>query len=171
MKRSIAKLFSSALIAAVIVTAIPALSAGKKPAPNIKAGTACQTPLPRKTAAKPAIQKKPVANKKPAAKPASKVARKLPRLLDLGATKCIPCKMMVPVLDSLKKEYKGKLQVEFIDVWENRSAGGKYKINSIPTQIFYDANGREFFRHAGYYPKEDILAKFKEHGINLVKGK
>ena len=92
-------------------------------------------------------------------------AKKLPKLLDLGAKKCVPCKMMAPLLEELAKDYKGRMDVEFIDVWENPEAAEKYGIKSIPTQIFYDAEGKEFFRHVGFFPKEDILAKFKEHGI------
>ncbi|MBU4200710.1 MAG: thioredoxin family protein [Verrucomicrobia bacterium] len=91
----------------------------------------------------------------------------LPRLVDLGATKCIPCKMMAPILEDLKKTYAGKMDVQFIDVWENPDAGGKYGIKVIPTQIFYDATGKELFRHEGFFGKEDILAKWRELGIEL----
>ena len=94
----------------------------------------------------------------------------LPRLVDLGAGKCIPCKMMAPILEELKTEYQGKLQVLFIDVWERPNEAQKYKINIIPTQIFYDASGKELFRHEGFFSKEDILGKWKEFGINLEKG-
>ena len=91
----------------------------------------------------------------------------LPKLLDLGATKCIPCKMMAPILDELKKEYAGRMHVEFIDVWENEEAGKKYGVEMIPTQIFYDADGKELFRHTGFFGKEDILAKWKEFGVRF----
>jgi len=91
----------------------------------------------------------------------------LPKLLDLGAGKCIPCKMMAPILEELKKEYAGKLEVEFIDVWKNPDAGRQYGIEVIPTQIFYDTNGKELFRHIGFFAKEDILAKWKELGVDL----
>jgi len=91
----------------------------------------------------------------------------LPKLVDLGAGKCIPCKMMAPILEDLKKEYKGKFDVVFIDVWENPGAGKKYGIKIIPTQIFYDAAGKELFRHEGLFSKEDILKKWKELGIEL----
>jgi thioredoxin 1 len=100
-------------------------------------------------------------------KPAPKVEKRLPRIVDLGASKCIPCKMMVPVLEELTAEQKGKLVVEFIDVWKNQAEGEKYGIRSIPTQIFFDENGKEFFRHEGFFAKEDIIAKFKEQGIDL----
>lgn len=91
----------------------------------------------------------------------------LPRLVDLGAGKCIQCKMMVPVLDELKRTYEGKLDVVFIDVWEKEEEAKKYAINIIPTQIFFDAEGRERFRHEGFFSKEDILAKWKEFGVEL----
>lgn len=91
----------------------------------------------------------------------------LPRLVDLGADKCIPCKMMAPILDELSAEYKGQMEVVFIDVWKDRAAGQKYGIRAIPTQIFYAADGRELFRHTGFYPKAEILAKWKELGVEL----
>ncbi|NLF38905.1 hypothetical protein GX586_05630 [bacterium] len=89
----------------------------------------------------------------------------LPRLVDLGAGKCIPCKMMAPILEDLKKEYAGTFDVQFIDVWENPDAGKEYGIKLIPTQIFYDAAGKELFRHEGFFGKEDILGKWKEFGV------
>jgi thioredoxin 1 len=91
----------------------------------------------------------------------------LPRLLDLGAGKCIPCKMMAPILEELKAEYAGALEVVFIDVWQDKSAGERYRIQTIPCQIFYDASGKELFRHEGFFSKEDILSKWKELGVNL----
>lgn len=99
----------------------------------------------------------------------SEVVENLPRLVDLGADKCIPCKMMAPILEELKTEYTGKLQVDFIDVWKDPAPGQKAGIRVIPTQIFYDASGKELFRHEGFYSKEDILAKWKELGIDLIK--
>ena len=92
---------------------------------------------------------------------------KLPRLLDLGATKCIPCKMMVPILDELKQAYAGKLTVEFIDVWQNPAAGQQYGLEMIPTQIFFDAAGKELFRHSGFFGKDEILGKWRELGVNF----
>jgi thioredoxin 1 len=91
-----------------------------------------------------------------------------PRLLDLGATKCIPCKKMAPILEELKQEYVGRMDVEFIDVWQNRDAAGQYGIESIPTQIFFDAAGKELYRHQGFYAKDDILKKWNELGVDLT---
>ncbi len=92
----------------------------------------------------------------------------LPRLVDLGAGKCIPCKMMAPILDELERDYQGKFEVEFIDVWEDKAAGEPYGIRMIPTQIFFDPSGMEMFRHEGFYSKEDILAKWKELGFDFA---
>jgi thioredoxin 1 len=100
-------------------------------------------------------------------KPTATIQGNLPRLLDLGADKCIPCKMMAPILEELKTTYNGKLQVDFIDVWKNPDEPKKYKISIIPTQIFYDASGKELFRHEGFFAKEDIIAKWKEFGVDL----
>ena len=91
----------------------------------------------------------------------------LPRFVDLGADKCIPCKMMAPILEDLKTACAGQLQVDFIDVWKNEDAGDEYGVRVIPTQIFFDANGKELFRHEGFFAKEDILAKWKELGFEF----
>lgn len=89
----------------------------------------------------------------------------LPRLVDLGASKCIPCKMMKPILDELARDYADQFETVFIDVWENREEGKRYGIRMIPTQIFYDATGKERFRHEGFYSKADILKKWNELGV------
>jgi len=96
---------------------------------------------------------------------------KLPKLIDLGADKCIPCKLMAPILKELKSEYAGRMDVEFIDVWKDPAPGNQYKIQLIPTQIFFDASGKERFRHEGFFGKEDILAKWKELGVDISGGK
>jgi thioredoxin 1 len=91
----------------------------------------------------------------------------LPVLVDLGADRCVPCRMMTPILEELKKEYKGKLDVVFYDVWKDSAPAQKFKINYIPTQIFLDENGKELYRHVGFYSKEAILDKWKELGYDL----
>jgi len=105
-----------------------------------------------------------------AQKPAA-VAEKskgVPSLIDLGRTFCIPCKMMAPILEELKKEYAGRLDVQFIDVGDNPEAAKKYQILMIPTQVFLDASGKELYRHVGFFSKEDILKKWKELGVELA---
>jgi thioredoxin 1 len=90
-----------------------------------------------------------------------------PQLLDFGAGKCINCKLMNKVLEELRSEYSDQLDIRFIDVWENESAGKAYSIHMIPTQIFMDAEGNELFRHEGFISKEDILKKWNELGVQL----
>ncbi len=123
------------------------------------------------TAAAPAQGEPPAAMAADAApKAAGEPARQsppLPRLVDLGAGPCMPCKMMAPILEDLKSTYAGRMDVVFIDVWENPDAGKTYGIRLIPTQIFYSPDGEELFRHEGFFGKEDILAKWQELGVDL----
>lgn len=95
------------------------------------------------------------------------VSHAVPRLVDVGADACVPCKLMAPILDELRQEYAGRLEVVFVDVWKDPDAGRSYGVYSIPTQIFYDPAGRELFRHAGYLSKEEILATWRKLGIDL----
>ena len=91
----------------------------------------------------------------------------LPVMIDLGSDQCIPCKMMAPILEELKTEYAEKLTVHFLDVRKLPALSKIYGIQLIPTQIFYDASGKELLRHEGFYTKEDIFAKWKEFGVDL----
>lgn len=86
-------------------------------------------------------------------------------MVDLGAKKCIPCKMMAPIIEELVKEYQGRAAILFIDVWENPDAGPKYGLRAIPTQIFYDAKGLEISRHEGFMDKKSIVAVFQQQGV------
>jgi len=99
------------------------------------------------------------------------IGKGLPALIDLGAGTCIPCKMMAPILEELKKELAGKLVVEFLDIGKNPQFAKEYQIRVMPTQIFYDASGKELFRHEGFMSKQDILAKWAELGVELTKAK
>jgi thioredoxin 1 len=142
------------LIGGAFLVAGPALTHGNR---SSQSGVCCSSLLSMSAfAAEPA---KPGTN--------APIKAALPRLVDLGADKCIPCKMMAPVLKELKKEYEGRMEVDFIDVWKNPDAGKPYKVNLIPTQIFFDAAGKELFRHEGFFSKKDILAKWKELGVDL----
>lgn len=91
----------------------------------------------------------------------------LPRLLDLGADKCVPCKMMAPILDKLREDYAGRMRVDFVDVWKTPEAGKPYNLKLIPTQIFFAPDGTELYRHEGFINREDILAKWNELGYAL----
>lgn len=88
----------------------------------------------------------------------------LPRLLELGSLKCVPCKMMAPILDEMKETFDGQLLVDFIDVWQHKGIGEQYDLRVIPTQIFFDSDGNELFRHEGFFAREDMLAKWQDLG-------
>jgi len=100
---------------------------------------------------------------------AQPAASGLPLMVDVGADKCIPCKMMAPTLEELNKDYSQSVQIKFLDVWKNPGAEKPYRVRMIPTQIFYDPSGKELFRHEGYYSKEDIIAKFKDLGFDVKR--
>ncbi len=99
-----------------------------------------------------------------AASPPGPSPERLPRLLDLGAGRCIPCKEMAPILEELRETYRGQLDVVFLDVWQDRDAAARYEVSTIPTQIFFDAEGKERFRHEGFFSREEILSKWRELG-------
>lgn len=86
-------------------------------------------------------------------------------MVDVGAGSCIPCKMMAPILEELKAEYDGKAVIAYIDVRYDRAAVDKYQIRGIPTQIFYDAQGKEVGRHLGFMDKESIKAALSKLGV------
>jgi len=95
--------------------------------------------------------------------PKAESPAKIPRMVDYGADKCVPCKAIAPILKELKNEYKDRIEVVFVDVWKDRTAGKKANIKLIPTQIFYDATGKEVSRHEGFMSKEDILTEWRKH--------
>ncbi len=89
----------------------------------------------------------------------------MPTMLDLGATECIPCKMMAPILTELEKEYAGKAAIVFIDVWKNPGEAKKFGIRAIPTQIFFDKEGKEVYRHTGFMDKKSIVKQLQQLGV------
>ena len=97
--------------------------------------------------------------------------KSLPTLIEIGRGTCTPCKMMKPILEGLKKEYAGVLNVEIIDVRDNPDAMKKYNIRAFPFQIFYDAAGKEVKRNYGLPTKEQILDMYKSVGIDLRQAK
>ena len=86
-------------------------------------------------------------------------------MLDLGANKCIPCKMMAPILEELKKEYNGKAAIVFVDVWQHTEEAHKHRIQAIPTQIFFDNQGNEVLRHVGFMSKKEIVQVLEKLGV------
>lgn len=96
----------------------------------------------------------------------SVIGKGKPVLLELGSHSCVLCKKMMPILAELNNEQTA-FGVSFIDVWAQKEKGKSYNVELIPLQIFFDAEGNELFRHVGFYPKEDILAKWKELGVDV----
>ena len=88
-------------------------------------------------------------------------------MVDIGAKECIPCKMMAPIMEELEKEYHetGKAGIVFIDVWKHKDQGRKFGIRSIPTQIFYDKEGKEVYRHEGFLEKKEIVSRLEKLGV------
>ncbi|MGA2467193.1 MAG: thioredoxin domain-containing protein [Thermodesulfobacteriota bacterium] len=90
-----------------------------------------------------------------------------PFLVDFGANSCIPCRQMRPVLKEVDKEYAGKTRVLIIDVYKYQDLAREYKIQLLPTLVFFDPKGKEAFRHMGVLDKEKIVAKLKEIGMSI----
>jgi thioredoxin 1 len=89
----------------------------------------------------------------------------IPRMLELGSVGCQPCEKMTPILEELRKEFGGKLSVEFYDVRKDPEPARQYGIKLIPTQIFVDASGKEIFRHEGFFAKEEIIPILAQMGV------
>jgi len=87
--------------------------------------------------------------------------------IELGSVRCIPCRKMEAVLESIRKKYPKDVKVIFYDVWtkEGRPYAEKYHVNRIPTQVFLDANGKEFYRHVGYFPEVDLIKILKQKDV------
>lgn len=88
-------------------------------------------------------------------------------MVDLGADQCVPCKMMAPILEKLRKAYEGKAAIIFIDVWKNNDEARRFGIRAIPTQIFYDSTGREAGRHVGFMSEKEIVDQLAKMGVRL----
>ena len=86
-------------------------------------------------------------------------------MIDLGAKKCIPCKMMAPILVKLEKAYKGTADIVFIDVWKNKQPAKRFKIRAIPTQIFFNEQGKEVYRHVGFLDEKSIVEQMTKMGV------
>lgn len=159
---------------------------GERQLPSTTLPADKQAPAPSARAAKPSVTaspkppvlvkaKPPVspAGARPATTPAARATAPavaatpatLPRFVELGSDKCIPCKMMQPVLEQLRKDHGQQLNVEFIDVWKDEAAAKSYNVQSIPTQVIFGSNGQEIFRHTGYWPIEDAVSKLQELGV------
>ena len=87
--------------------------------------------------------------------------------VELGSVRCIPCKMMQPIMKDIEKDYAGQVKVVFHDVWtpEGEPFAQDYKIRVIPTQVFLDSEGKEYFRHEGFFPRDELVKVLQQKGV------
>jgi thioredoxin 1 len=87
--------------------------------------------------------------------------------VELGSVSCIPCRMMQPIMRDIENTYQGQVEVVFYDVWteEGKPCVKTYGVRVIPTQVFFDSKGVEYFRHEGYLPKDQLVAVLKAKGV------
>jgi len=87
--------------------------------------------------------------------------------VELGSVRCIPCKMMQPIMKDIEKDYASQVKVVFHDVWtpEGEPFAQSYKIRVIPTQVFLDKEGKEYFRHEGFFPKDELIKILQQKGV------
>ncbi|NOR45180.1 MAG: thioredoxin fold domain-containing protein [Candidatus Delongbacteria bacterium] len=88
-------------------------------------------------------------------------------LVEIGSVKCIPCKKMQPILKEIEDEFGDRVEVIFHDIWTTKGKidAREYNVRLIPTQVFLDSTGKEYFRHEGFFPKKNILKKLAEKGL------
>ena len=135
-----------------VAAAAPVIG-GRRPLPSAEAPKVATTSVPA------------VADETASSASSFKPTPEYPAVIDLGMGKCIPCKQMKPILDELKQEYAGRCRIEIIDIGKHPDQSDKYGIMLIPTQIFFGKGGREVYRHEGFMPKADIVAKLGEMGV------
>jgi len=86
-------------------------------------------------------------------------------MIDLGAKACVPCKMMAPIMEKMEKKYAGKAVIHFYDVWKDREPAARFRIRVIPTQIFFNMEGKEVYRHEGFMSESDIVGQLTKMGV------
>jgi thioredoxin 1 len=91
-------------------------------------------------------------------------------MVDLGSDQCIPCKMMAPTIRRMQEAYKGKAAIVFIDVYKHPEQGKRFKVSLMPTQIFYDKDGKEFYRHEGFFSEHGIMTVLEKVGVKAPEG-
>ena len=98
---------------------------------------------------------------------ADNAASSLVTFIELGSVKCIPCRMMQPVMKELEENFPSDLSVLFYDIWTDKQShyAREYGVRVIPTQVFLDQDGKEFFRHEGFFPYEQIVDVLSRQGV------
>ncbi len=87
--------------------------------------------------------------------------------IELGSVRCIPCQQMQPIMKSIGQKYGKQVKVVFHDVWTEAGApyAKQYGIEAIPTQVFLDKDGKEYFRHVGFFPEEELIKVLNQKGV------
>ena len=108
-----------------------------------------------------------VEKQKPATEQQKNAVKYKVTFIELGSVRCIPCQKMQSVMKSIETKYGKEVKVVFYDVWtpEGKPFAEKYGIEAIPTQVFLDENGKEFSRHEGYFPEEELVKVLKTKGV------
>lgn len=156
----------SAFLFLIVIGFVYAQEQGQKAA--TKSGVSSKTVAVKKNASKSTEKAKQDSTSKTGNATSSKKSEKIKvTFVELGSVKCIPCKMMKPVMDAIEKEYAGQVKVVFYDVWTDAGApyAQQYGIQAIPTQVFLDSDGKEYYRHSGFFPKEDLVKILNQKGV------
>jgi thioredoxin 1 len=90
--------------------------------------------------------------------------------IELGSIRCIPCQQMQVVMKSIETKYGKEVKIDFHDVWTDvgKPYGIKYGIEAIPTQVFLDENGKEYYRHVGFFPEEELVKVLQKKGVKPI---
>ena len=109
-------------------------------------------------------QQKPAVTEKPSENNGTKYKV---TFVELGSVRCIPCQQMQPVMKSIEQKYGKDVKVVFHDVWTEAGDpyAKQYRIEAIPTQVFLDENGKEFFRHVGFFQEEELVKVLQQKGV------
>jgi thiol-disulfide isomerase/thioredoxin len=166
------RLLLTAMVTGLVLMLQPGCGGGAKapiaakPDTTVQTGAICDTTLDTTAVASAVVApdtQKPEPVKK--VEPEPEKPKELPKMWDFGSEKCIPCKTMKEILDPMMVEYKGKVDVRIINVYEDKERTQQFRIVTIPTQVFIDGDGKELFRHIGVYPRDSIEARFKQYGF------
>ena len=89
----------------------------------------------------------------------------VPLVVEFGGETCIPCMHMQPVLKNLQARLGKRARVSNFWIQPNPEVARRHQIMVMPTQIIFDAKGREIFRHMGYFAQPDFEKALKEKGL------
>ncbi len=86
-------------------------------------------------------------------------------MIDLGKKTCTQCKMMAPILEKLKIKYQGKAEIVFINLLDDPEQQYRFELKALPTQIFFNREGKEIYRHTGFMSEKAIIEQLNKMGV------